>query len=952
MPGGLLNLIGVGESNVILNGNPKKSFWKATYSKYTNFGLQKFRIDYNGQKTLNLNEATKYTFTYPRHGDLILDSFLAINIPHIWSPFFPTTNFNSDGSTSFIPFEFKWIYNLGIKLIQEIEITIGSVTIQKYSGDYLQSLIERDLNFSQKSVLNKMTGNTPHFHNPKINMNSNEFGAQLLSAYPNAVYDGSPGGPQPSISGETLYIPLGEWFSYTSKQAFPLVALQYNDLTVNITIRPVKELFRIRNVKDPSNNFRYTAPNFTNKFQQLYYFLQQPPANINSDDPIIYTEKDFLDSYIDKRVYWNNDIHLISTYVFLDDQEREMFARNNQQYLIKNIYENIFYGLSETSKIELNSNGLVAAWMWFLRRSDVDETNEWSNYTNWRYKDIDPSLKNIPSKNNQYELIRQKFNVLPNNNFFIPPLVHDILNYLKKNNFDLKNVVPVWPQQGSESYIESIEIENIIFLNNKSENNLYYENGFFYFNESKYDKTIYNALTIGSYKINNTTNLPIAFDSTELQKFRITSISGGSINSVKLENYKEITYFNGNFKIEILEAFTNLEIKTLGSTSIQQNFIFSETTPDYSNKISIVKNVNKLNIYVPDENNLEEPLINKIKDKDIQKSEYLRLKDNCNTRGIAAKIVLKLKNIPTEMIINNIKRAFQNVKWNITFNNSEKNNNNSINVCFDKNIVTVNLFYKIDIILQEHSNPIMVYGLIQSTNNFYTVDFSNTGLNSNDWNIDNLNSKYYVNVNKNDVWINTGGPDEGLLWNVANNNILNNKTKVFQRNQPIYNQFWGSSVLPYGFTTSGSYNENFIKRILKNVTILVDGKVREEKLPAGAYIYLESLLKSDGEYGEGLYFYNFQLKSAIKNIQPTGAMNLSKFKKIEFELELLTPPRKSETLYQTICAQYENNETEVLGIKKDLQSQIFQYTYNFHLFEERYNILTFTGGNAGLMYHL
>ena len=36
MAGGLLNLVAVGQQNIILNGNPSKSFWKATYKKYTN----------------------------------------------------------------------------------------------------------------------------------------------------------------------------------------------------------------------------------------------------------------------------------------------------------------------------------------------------------------------------------------------------------------------------------------------------------------------------------------------------------------------------------------------------------------------------------------------------------------------------------------------------------------------------------------------------------------------------------------------------------------------------------------------------------------------------------------------------------------------------------------------------------------------------------------------------
>jgi hypothetical protein len=54
MPGGLLNLVSEGNNNIILNGNPTKTFFKTTYSKYTNFGLQKFRIDYEGSTTLKL----------------------------------------------------------------------------------------------------------------------------------------------------------------------------------------------------------------------------------------------------------------------------------------------------------------------------------------------------------------------------------------------------------------------------------------------------------------------------------------------------------------------------------------------------------------------------------------------------------------------------------------------------------------------------------------------------------------------------------------------------------------------------------------------------------------------------------------------------------------------------------------------------------------------------------
>ena len=55
MPGGLMNLTSKGSECIYLTGNPTKSFFKSSYAKYTNFGLQKFRIDMNGQRILQMN---------------------------------------------------------------------------------------------------------------------------------------------------------------------------------------------------------------------------------------------------------------------------------------------------------------------------------------------------------------------------------------------------------------------------------------------------------------------------------------------------------------------------------------------------------------------------------------------------------------------------------------------------------------------------------------------------------------------------------------------------------------------------------------------------------------------------------------------------------------------------------------------------------------------------------
>ena len=86
MAGGLLNIVSTGNNNVILTGNPTKTFFKVSYSKYSNFVLQKFRIDYNGLRELRLNEPSTFTFKIPRYAELLMDTYIVVTIPDIWSP--------------------------------------------------------------------------------------------------------------------------------------------------------------------------------------------------------------------------------------------------------------------------------------------------------------------------------------------------------------------------------------------------------------------------------------------------------------------------------------------------------------------------------------------------------------------------------------------------------------------------------------------------------------------------------------------------------------------------------------------------------------------------------------------------------------------------------------------------------------------------------------------------
>lgn len=377
MPGGLLNIVAFGNQNVFLNGNPSKTLFKCTYAKHTNFGLQKFRLDYDGLRTLRLTEPSTFQFKVLRYAELLMDTYLVVNLPTIWSPILPP----KDCQGEWRPYEFKWIENLGSQMIKQVTFTVGGQIIQKFSGQYLLNLVERDFSESKKQVYYAMTGHTAELNDPA-------YADKFNIGYPNAYYTASPQGAEPSIRARKLYIPLNIWFTLAAKMAFPLVSLQYNELQIEVELRPINELYVVRDVtgsiETNVNAFTYGPANPNDTLFQFYRFLQTPP-NVELD----YTNAD-------KRTNWFADVHLLSTYAFLTEDESKVFAANDQQMLIKQVYEYKFPNVTGSKKVKLESLSMVANWMWFFQRSDVDLRNEWSNYSNWAYQDARPQALSRP----------------------------------------------------------------------------------------------------------------------------------------------------------------------------------------------------------------------------------------------------------------------------------------------------------------------------------------------------------------------------------------------------------------------------------------------------------------------------------------------------------------------------------------------------------------------------
>jgi hypothetical protein len=365
MVGGVLNLIAMGNQNLIIHGNPQKTYWSSTYKRITNFGIQNFRLDFEGLRQMGVSTETVYQFKVKRYAELLMDTYFVMQIPDIYSPIYPGGIGVDDGNPQkWVPYEFKWIKNLGAMMIKSIKFTIGGNLIQQLNGADIVALANRDLTSTQKQKWDEMIGNTVDMYDP-----ANAFGR--VDTYPNAVYNEGIS-QEPSIRGKQLRIPLPVWWGFTSQQAFPLVALQYNVLQIEITLRPIRELYQIRDVLDYDNNYPVIAPNMTVAQHQFYRFIQQPP-NVDL-------------TYSTFGTSWNENTHLSCQYCFLSDEESKMFAANPQKYLVKEYHQTLFKHVSITDKVWLqNSSGLVLNWMFMFQRSDVDARNEWSNYTNWPY---------------------------------------------------------------------------------------------------------------------------------------------------------------------------------------------------------------------------------------------------------------------------------------------------------------------------------------------------------------------------------------------------------------------------------------------------------------------------------------------------------------------------------------------------------------------------------------
>jgi hypothetical protein len=372
MPGGLMQLVGVGAQNELVNGNPSMTHFRSVYRRHTNFAMEQIRMPFTAS---NLEFSTTGTRTIScridRYAQLLHDSYLIITLPDIWSPLkylntavAPT---GYDARTNSIGYEFQWIPNIGYNLIDHVNLTMNGQVIQSLRGEWLKMYSYMTHDANKRKTVDQMVGNVPQIYDPAHAYDRD--GQYPHAIAPTVLPTTAPQTkiPEPSIRSRQLVIPLHFWFCENPGMALPLVSLQNSEVFIEVTLRQLSDLYTVVDTDSTSLTYgkRVRPVNYP-----LSLFLSPPLSTGLPSNSTITT--------------WFPDPYIEGNFIYLTEMEMNQLARADQSFLVKTVkYVNKEGQFGGNTDLEIPMFNLVTRIVFSSQRSDRILLNDWDNYTNW-----------------------------------------------------------------------------------------------------------------------------------------------------------------------------------------------------------------------------------------------------------------------------------------------------------------------------------------------------------------------------------------------------------------------------------------------------------------------------------------------------------------------------------------------------------------------------------------
>ena len=142
---GYIQLLATGAQDFNLIGNPQISFYKIVYRRYSNFSVESKQLKITGNKISN-TDTVLLDCEIKRDADLLSNVYLTFELPEIYSGCYNTAR---DGTRN-VPYEFRWVENIGTNIINNVKLILNDSVIHSYSGEYLQIMSELRYDDSKK----------------------------------------------------------------------------------------------------------------------------------------------------------------------------------------------------------------------------------------------------------------------------------------------------------------------------------------------------------------------------------------------------------------------------------------------------------------------------------------------------------------------------------------------------------------------------------------------------------------------------------------------------------------------------------------------------------------------------------------------------------------------------------------------------------------------------------
>lgn len=223
--------------------------------------------------------------------------------------------------------KFAWVNRIGHAILDEIEIKIGGNKIDKQYGDWLNIWYELSGDRNLQEVYFKMIGNV------------NEL----------TTFDRK---PKPSY---ILRIPLQFWYCRYNGNALPLIALEYQDVTFHVKFK---------------------------KLEEVAYIEEKTTIKYSKSDEGLYLEE------VSEQMNINIDAYFLIDYIYLDSNERKIFAQSHHEYLIDQLQ--LFTEIVQQQKEQIILNNFVhpTKEIIWVAQKDTYITNkmghtkcQWDNYS-------------------------------------------------------------------------------------------------------------------------------------------------------------------------------------------------------------------------------------------------------------------------------------------------------------------------------------------------------------------------------------------------------------------------------------------------------------------------------------------------------------------------------------------------------------------------------------------